>query len=116
MEKDKDRPLYMIGVVSRMLRVHPQTLRLYEKEGFVRPKRMGGQRLYSEADLERLSLILELTRDLGVNRAGVEVILRMRHRLESLQSEVEEMLDLMEEGMRLEFSEKIRRIFFEEEE
>ncbi|MGD2080702.1 MAG: MerR family transcriptional regulator, partial [Nitrospirota bacterium] len=107
MEKDKDRPLYMIGVVSRMLRVHPQTLRLYEKEGFVRPKRMGGQRLYSEADLERLSLILELTRDLGVNRAGVEIILRMRHRLESLQSEVEEMLDLMEEGMRLEFSEKI---------
>ncbi|MEJ2314461.1 MAG: MerR family transcriptional regulator [Nitrospirota bacterium] len=116
MEKEKDRPLYMIGVVSRMLRVHPQTLRLYEKEGFVRPKRIGGQRLYSEADLERLNLILELTRDLGVNRAGVEIILRMRHRLESLQSEVEEMLGLMEEATKLEFSEKIRRIFFEEEE
>ncbi len=116
MEKNKERPLYMIGVVSRMLGVHPQTLRLYEKEGFVRPKRIGGQRLYSEADVERLHLILELTRDLGVNRAGVEIILRMRHRLESLQSEVEEMLTIMEEDMRLEFREKIRRIFFEEEE
>lgn len=116
MEKNKERPLYMIGVVSRMLGVHPQTLRLYEKEGFVRPKRIGGQRLYSESDVERLHLILELTRDLGVNRAGVEIILRMRHRLESLQSEVEEMLTIMEEDMRLEFREKIRRIFFEEEE
>lgn len=115
MEKDKDRPLYMIGVVARMLHVHPQTLRMYEKEGFVSPRRMGGQRLYSESDVEKLNLILELTRDLGVNRAGVDIILRMRHRLESLQSEVEEMLQVMEEDMRLEFREKIRRIFFEEE-
>ncbi len=116
MEKDKDRPLYMIGVVARMLHVHPQTLRMYEREGFVSPKRMGGQRLYSETDVERLNLVLELTRDLGVNRAGVEIILRMRHRLESLQSEVEEMLQAMEDDMRVEFREKIRKIFFEEEE
>jgi len=116
MQKDKDRPLYMISVVSRMLRVHPQTLRMYEKEGFVRPSRMGGQRLYSESDVERLGLILELTRDLGVNRAGVEIILRMRRRLERLQNEVEEMLQSMEDGTRVEFMEKIRRIFFEEEE
>jgi MerR family transcriptional regulator/heat shock protein HspR len=116
MEKDKDRPLYMIGVVARMLHVHPQTLRMYEREGFVSPRRMGGQRLYSEYDVEKLNLILELTRDLGVNRAGVDIILRMRHRLSSLQSEVEEMLQAMEDDMRLEFREKIRRIFFEEEE
>jgi len=114
-EKNKERPLYMISVVSRMLHVHPQTLRLYEREGFVSPKRMGGQRLYSESDVERLGLILELTRDLGVNRAGVDIILRMRHRLESLQSEVEDMLGAMEADMRLEFREKIRKIFFEEE-
>lgn len=116
MEKDKDRPLYMIGVVASMLHVHPQTLRMYEREGFVSPKRMGGQRLYSETDVERLNLVLELTRDLGVNRAGVEIILRMRHRLESLQSEIEEMLQSMEDDMRVEFREKIRKIFFEEEE
>jgi MerR family transcriptional regulator/heat shock protein HspR len=77
---------------------------------------MGGQRLYSESDVERLGLILELTRDLGVNRAGVDIILRMRHRLESLQSEVEQMLDEIEAERRLEFREKIRKIFFEEEE
>lgn len=115
-DKDKDRPLYMISVVSRMLHVHPQTLRIYEREGFISPRRMGGQRLYSEADVERLGLILELTRDLGVNRAGVDIILRMRRRLEGLQSEVEEMLQAMEDDMRLEFREKIRKIFFEEEE
>jgi MerR family transcriptional regulator/heat shock protein HspR len=115
-EKDKDRPLYMISVVSRILHVHPQTLRMYEREGFVCPRRMGGQRLYSESDVERLGLILELTRDLGVNRAGVDIILRMRHRLESLQSEVEQMLDEIEAERRLEFREKIRKIFFEEEE
>ncbi len=114
--KDKDRPLYMIGVVSKMLKVHPQTLRMYEKEGLVRPRRAGGQRLYSDKDLERLSLILELTRDLGVNRAGVEIILRMRRRLESLQAEVEEMMQHLGDDMRADFHEKIRRIFFEHEE
>ena len=115
MEKDKDRPLYMIGVVARMLHVHPQTLRIYEKEGFLMPSRLGGQRLYSEADVERLGLILELTRDLGVNRAGVEIILRMRQRLEGLQSEVEGMMQLLEDDLRLQFREKIRKIFFEKE-
>jgi MerR family transcriptional regulator/heat shock protein HspR len=108
-DKDKDRPLYMISVVSRMLHVHPQTLRIYEREGFISPRRMGGQRLYSEADVERLGLILELTRDLGVNRAGVDIILRMRRRLEGLQSEVEEMLQAMEDDMRLEFRERMKR-------
>ncbi len=115
MEKDKDRPLYMIGVVARMLHVHPQTLRIYEREGFIMPRRFGGQRLYSEADVERLGLILELTRDLGVNRAGVEIILRMRQRLEGLQSEVEGMMQLLEDDSRLQFREKIRKVFFEEE-
>lgn len=115
MIKDKDQPLYMISVVSRMLSVHPQTLRIYEKEGLVSPKRSGGQRLYSEADLERLGLILRLTRTLGVNRAGVDIILRMRRRLENLQAEVEEMMQLLDTSHRHDFERKIRKIFLEEE-
>jgi MerR family transcriptional regulator/heat shock protein HspR len=116
MMRDKDEPLYVIGVVSRMLRVHPQTLRLYEREGFVSPFRSGGQRLYSESDIERLDMILRLTRNLGVNRAGVDIILRMRQRLELLQNEVEDMMQLLGEDVRQGFHERIRRIFLEEEE
>lgn len=114
--RDKDRPVYMISVASRILKVHPQTLRLYEREGLVSPSRSRGQRLYSEADLERLGFILRLSRDLGVNRAGVDIILRMRHRLESLQREVEEMMQFLEEDLKEDFEDKIRRIFLEEEE
>lgn len=111
---DLERPLYMISVVAELLSVHPQTLRLYEREGFVRPSRLGGQRLYSRADVERLSFVLELTRELGVNRAGVDIILRMSHRLKSLQDEVDEMLGYMGEDRRRVFQEKIRKIFEED--
>lgn len=114
MMRDRDRPLYMISVVSEMLHVHPQTLRIYEREGFVRPRRAGGQRLYSDADVERLRLVLELTRDMGVNRAGVDIILRMRRRLEGLQREVREMMEHLEEDMKEDFIEKIKSIFSEE--
>lgn len=116
MKRGKDEPLYIISVVSRMLSVHPQTLRIYEREGFLTPSRTGGQRLYSEADVERLGMIIRLTRDLGVNRAGVDIILRMRRRLECLQEEVEEMMQFLDEGLREGFERKIRRIFIEEEE
>jgi MerR family transcriptional regulator/heat shock protein HspR len=115
---DSDRPMYLISIVAEMLDVHPQTLRTYEREGLVSPGRSGGegsQRLYSKADVERLGLILDLTRNLGVNRAGVDIILRMRQRLESLQEEVERMLERMDGAMREEFQEKIRCIFEEEE-
>lgn len=116
MKKDSDEPLYLISVVSRMLHVHPQTLRIYEREGLLHPRRSGGQRLYSESDVERLAMIIRLTRDMGVNRAGVDIILRMRRRLECLQDEVEEMMQLLDEHMRESFERKIRRIFTEEEE
>jgi MerR family transcriptional regulator/heat shock protein HspR len=116
MMKDKDQPVYMISVVSKILKVHPQTLRLYEREGLVSPRRMRGQRLYSEADLEKLGFIVQLSRDLGVNRAGVDIILRMRHRLECLQREVEEMMQLLDEDLKEDFAEKIRKIFLEQEE
>ncbi len=82
--------LFMISVVSEMLGIHPQTLRLYEREGFIKPKRSGGNtRLYSEEDVEKLEMILRLTRELGVNLAGVEVILSMREKMEQMQREME---------------------------
>lgn len=112
--QDKDEPLYMISVVSRMLRVHPQTLRLYEKEGLVTPKREKRQRLYSESDVERLNFIIELTRELGVNKAGVDIILRMRHRVEVLQREMEEMMGFLEEEIRRDFTERLRKELKEE--
>lgn len=83
MEK-KQEPL-SIGVVARSYRIHPQTLRLYEREGLLRPSRSAGNtRLYSEDDLRRLELILTLRRDLGVNLAGVGVILNMRETMEKM--------------------------------
>ena len=88
---------YMIGVVSMRYSVHPQTLRLYEREGLLRPSRTEGKtRLYSDEDLERLEFILNLTRDLGVNLAGVEVVLGLRDRLNRLQEDVERLSHALE--------------------
>jgi len=80
---------YMISVVSKVYGIHPQTLRLYEREGLLKPSRTDGNtRLYSEEDLRQLEVILNLTRDLGVNLAGVEIVLNMRRRMEQMQHEV----------------------------
>jgi MerR family transcriptional regulator/heat shock protein HspR len=80
---------YMISVVSKAYGIHPQTLRLYEREGLLKPSRTDGNtRLYSEEDLRQLEVILNLTRDLGVNLAGVEIVLNMRRRMEQMQHEV----------------------------
>ena len=108
--KDKKQPLLMISVVARMLSVHPQTLRLYEKEGLVTPHRTKRTRLYSVEDVERLAMILRLTRELGVNRSGVDIILRLRHRLEVFQSEMEEMMNFLEEDIRKDFIKRFRKI------
>ena len=112
--RDKKQPVFMISVVSRMLRVHPQTLRLYEREGLVTPQRTKRTRLYSQEDVERLAMILRLTREMGVNRAGVDIILRLRHRLEVLQKEMDEMMQFLEEDRRSDFMRRIRKLFFEE--
>lgn len=89
---------YMISSVAETYRIHPQTLRLYERLGLLKPSRSeGNTRLYTESDLERLELILTLTRDMGVNLAGVEVILNMRAKMEAMQREVEEMLAYIRE-------------------
>ncbi len=82
---------YMISVVAKSYGIHPQTLRLYEREGLLKPSRTeGNTRLYSEEDLRQLEVILNLTRELGVNLAGVEIILNMRRKMEQMQQEVGE--------------------------
>ena len=95
--KKKGKAAYMISVVAETYDIHPQTLRLYEREGLLKPSRSeGNTRLYTQEDLERLELILNLTRDLGVNLAGVEVILNMRRRLDEMQSEMQEFIEYVE--------------------
>jgi len=94
MAKRGDRALYMISAVAQKYKIHPQTLRLYEREGLLKPSRTeGNTRLYSDEDLAQLETILTLTRDLGVNLAGVDVILNMRAKMEQMQSEVNEFMD-----------------------
>jgi MerR family transcriptional regulator/heat shock protein HspR len=104
----------MIGVVCEMFNIHPQTLRLYEREGLLHPQRVGGARHYSQEDLERIRMILNLSKELGVNRAGVDIILRMRKRFEALQREMEQMMDYLETDIRKEFRKRIRQVFDEE--
>lgn len=92
-ENDRAKPLFMISVVAEMLDIHPQTLRLYEREGLVVPKRTeGNTRLYSQEDIDNLRRVLRLTRELGVNLAGVEVILSMRGKMEQMQEMMEQLL------------------------
>lgn len=112
--QEKGSPVYMISVVSRILEVHPQTLRMYEKEGFVCPHRINRQRLYSEEDLERLNLVIKLTRDMGVNRAGVDIVLRMRKRIQAMQDEMAEMMRLLDDDVRRTFEKRLQKIFTEE--
>ena len=101
----REQRLFMISVVSEMLGIHPQTLRLYEREGFIKPKRsVGNTRLYSEEDVEKLEMVLRLTRELGVNLAGVEVILSMREKMEQMQREMEETIRLLREELAREIS------------
>jgi MerR family transcriptional regulator, heat shock protein HspR len=86
----KGKAAYMISAVAEQYQLHPQTLRLYEREGLLKPSRSeGNTRLYTDEDLERLEMILKLTRDLGVNLAGVEIILNMREKMAEMQRQVE---------------------------
>ena len=82
---------YMISAIAEQYEVHPQTLRMYEREGLLKPSRSeGNTRLYTDEDVERLEVILKLTRELGVNLAGVEIILNMREKMEAMQRQIEE--------------------------
>ena len=94
--KRRMRVGYMISAVAEKYSLHPQTLRLYEREGLLTPSRSeGNTRMYTQQDLERLEVILSLTRDLGVNLAGVEVILNMREKIEDLQGEVRQFVEFV---------------------
>ncbi len=94
------RRYVMISAVAERFDIHPQTLRMYEKEGLIQPQRSAGNtRLYDEDTLRRLELILTLTRDLGVNLAGVEVVLNMREQLESMQLEMDRLLEIVKREM-----------------
>ncbi len=92
--KKETQTYYHISRVSQMFNLHPQTLRLYEREGLLNPSRSrGNTRLYTDADLKQLELILNLIRDLGVNLAGVEVIINMRQKMQRMEAEVNELLE-----------------------
>lgn len=96
MTRNKGKAAYMISAVAEQYEIHPQTLRLYEREGLLAPSRSeGNTRLYTDEDLERLEVILKLTRELGVNLAGVEIILNMREKMEAMQAQIEGFIDTL---------------------
>ena len=87
-----DEPVYLISVVAKVLSIHPQTLRQYEREGLVLPSRTDGKmRLYSQRDIDRIKMILRLTRDLGVNLAGVDVVLQLKEKIDEYEVLIEEL-------------------------
>ena len=97
---ERSRPLYMIGVVAEMLQLHPQTLRMYEKKGLIRPSRTEGRtRMYSSEDVEEIARVVRLARDLGVNLAGIEIILKMRRRMLDMQHQLEDLTSHVRSGM-----------------
>ena len=98
--KRRSKGAYMISAVSEMYAIHPQTLRLYEREGLLRPSRSeGNTRLYTDEDLERLEFILNLARDLGVNIAGIAIILQMRERMEQMNSDMQNFVSYVRNEM-----------------
>lgn len=104
MAKQRTKAAYMISAVAEKYELHPQTLRMYEREGLLKPSRSDGNtRLYTEGDLERLEVILELTRELGVNLAGVEIILNMREKMGVMQAQIEQFVA----SLSLEFSRNV---------
>ncbi len=105
--ENKQRPKYSISVVAEMFEVHPQTLRLYEREGLLKPQRtQRNTRMYCDHDVERLASILNLTQEMGVNLAGVEVILRMREQMDHMRGAMEELLIKLQEKIEKEFTKR----------
>ena len=91
---------YMISSVAELYKVHPQTLRLYERHGLIKPSRSeGNTRLYTQSDIERLEVVLNLARDMGVNLAGIEIILNMREKMNRMQDQMEQFLHLLQQEL-----------------
>src|ERR1017187_6472728 len=100
MAKSKGKAAYMISAIAEQYQIHPQTLRLYEREGLLKPSRSeGNTRLYTQEDIERLEVILKLTRDFGVNLAGVEIILNMRERMAAIEHQIEQFVSTLNEQL-----------------
>jgi MerR family transcriptional regulator, heat shock protein HspR len=98
MNKRKSKGAYMISAVAEMYGIHPQTLRLYEREGLLKPSRTeGNTRLYTDEDLQRLEFILNLARDLGVNISGIAIILQMRERMEEMQLQIQDFVKYIQQ-------------------
>lgn len=107
----RDERFYMISMVCKLLNVHPQTLRLYEKEGFIKPKRINRQRVYTDEDLDRLNFVIKLTKDLGVNRAGVDIILRMRERMQLMEEALQETFRYVDDDIKEQIEKKLKKFF-----
>jgi len=102
MTKRKSKGAYMISAVAEMYGIHPQTLRLYEREDLLKPSRTeGNTRLYTDEDLQRLEFILTLARDLAVNISGIAIILQMRERMEEMQRQIQDFVKYIQEEMLL---------------
>jgi len=102
MTKRKSKGAYMISAVAEMYEIHPQTLRLYEREGLLKPSRTeGNTRLYTDEDLQRLEFILSLARDLGVNISGIAIILQMRERMEEMQRQIQDFVQYIQQEVLL---------------
>ncbi|HXW55061.1 MAG TPA: helix-turn-helix transcriptional regulator [Candidatus Cybelea sp.] len=109
--KKKARAGYMISAVAELYKLHPQTLRLYERVGLLKPSRsQGNTRLYTDSDLERLEVILNLTRELGVNLAGIEIILNMRDKMAEMQSQMESFIAFVRTEVARTFAVEDRRV------
>jgi MerR family transcriptional regulator/heat shock protein HspR len=94
-----DEPVYLISVVAKVLNIHPQTLRQYEREGLIEPSRTQGRmRLYSQRDIDRIKTILRLTRELGVNLAGVDIIMQLKEKIDAMQQEIDSLREALEEA------------------
>jgi MerR family transcriptional regulator, heat shock protein HspR len=104
----KSKGAYMISAVAEMYEIHPQTLRLYEREGLLKPSRTeGNTRLYTDEDLERLEFILNLARDLGVNIAGIAIILQMRERMEEMNRQMQSFVEYVRSEMLTRFHQAV---------
>jgi MerR family transcriptional regulator/heat shock protein HspR len=108
-KKANAEPVYVISVAARLADVHPQTLRIYERKGLINPARVHNRRRYSEADIERCLLIQKLTQEMGVNLAGVKMVLDMRGRLDSMKKRMESLEEELE-GMRRDVEERVRQV------
>ena len=96
----KSRAGYMISAVAEMYSIHPQTLRLYERVGLFKPSRsQGNTRLYTDSDLERLDVILTLARDMGVNLAGIEIVLNMREKMQKMEEQMQQFIRFVQEDL-----------------